>query len=147
MSTTCSAHNFPLVKGVLGADMAIDYNSEPFDLAFSDASRGVGVGIDKGKGKGKGKGKRVNMDGSCNVPPPDTILDLVGGATEQRSLRLLPPTSGIYLNVLNSGFQTMFRDAGYGRLAHPCQCSQWWAKLLCTPLPYSTSVGPDISLP
>ena len=99
--------------------MAIDYNSEPFDLAFSDASRGVGVGIDKGKGKGKGKGKRVNMDGSCNVPPPDTILDLVGGATEQRSLRLLPPTSGIYLNVLNSGFQTMFRDAGYRRLAQP----------------------------
>eukprot|EP00945_MAST-04E_sp_MAST-4E-sp1_P003080 g3080.t1 len=64
----------------IGCDFPIDYHTVRFESAFPD-----------------GKG-------------PDTILDLMGGDYEMRSLNLLPK-GGHYLHVLNSGWKTYFEDS------------------------------------
>jgi NADPH:quinone reductase-like Zn-dependent oxidoreductase len=109
VSCTCSKNNFDFVKS-LGCHRPIDYNTEPFEkIHWGD------------------------------VPPPDIVMDLIGGDYELRSLQLLPkkyfgedgatsdikstkqPTTanskkcghlrGHYLHVLNSGWETYFRSS------------------------------------
>ena len=107
VSCTCSPRNFALVKS-LGCDRPIDYNVERFEK--------IDWSVEGGGGDGGG-GK-----------PPDVVLDLMGGDYELRSLSLLPKqwlpslstsetsremTSGHYLHVLNSGWETYFQHSRF----------------------------------
>jgi alcohol dehydrogenase len=94
VSTTCSERNFNYVQS-LGCDRPIDYNTERFD-------------------------EITNWDKhSGTQPPPNVIVDLIGGDYELRSLGMLSRfDNGMYLHVLNSGWQTYFQRSQY-RAVYP----------------------------
>ena len=71
----------------LGCDRPIDYHTERFD--------------------------EINFE-VMGIPPISIVLDLMGGDYEVRSLSLLSRSdNGMYLHVMNSGWQTYFENSRY----------------------------------